>query len=210
MSDEQLSTLLASISSKRITAPPDRSVLIGISGIDASGKGYVSAKLEAGLKRHGMRTALINIDGWLNLPDVRFSDSDPGRHFYDNALRLDEMFEQLILPLKTDRSIRLSADLAEETATEYHRFEYVFDDVDVILLEGIFLFKRRYLKYFDLKVWIDCSFETALERAVIRSQEGLDPESTIRSYEKTYFPAQRLHFAIDHPLAVADLVYDNG
>lgn len=205
-----LQRLAQRIAEVRRRTPAEYATLAGVSGIDASGKGYLSAKLEAELKRRGMRTALINVDGWLNLPSIRLSDADSGRHFYGNALRLDEMFEQLILPLKTDRMIRVSADLVEETATEYHRFEYVFDDVDVILLEGIFLFKRRYLTHFDLKIWIDCSFETALERAVIRSQEGLASGPTIRAYENIYFPAQRLHFENDYPRLVADIIFANN
>lgn len=197
------------IEETRKQMPAGLAMLAGISGIDASGKGYISADLHAELTLRGLRTALINVDGWLNLPDIRFCDTNPGRHFYDHALRLDEMFERLILPLKSGRSIRLTADLATETAAEYHRFDYVFDNVDVILLEGIFLFKERFVAHFDLLVWIECSFETALKRAVFRSQEGLDRESTVRSYETIYFPAQRLHFEIDQPHLSADVLFDN-
>jgi hypothetical protein len=33
--------------------------------------------------------ALLNVDGWLNLPAKRFSREQPGEHFYRYALRLD-------------------------------------------------------------------------------------------------------------------------
>lgn len=181
-------------------------MLAGISGIDASGKGYVAGRLNSALESRGLRTALINVDGWLNLPHVRFNSEDPGRHFYHHALRLDEMFERLILPLKETRSISLEADLAEETASEFHRFEYNLDGIDVILLEGIFLFKPQYAGHFDLRIWIECSFETALTRAVERSQEGLGRDETIRAYETIYFPAQRLHIDLDQPRSAAHLI----
>ena len=79
-------------------------MLVGLSGIDASGKGFIAHKLAAELRRRRLRVALIGVDGWLNLPSVRFGSPEPGRHFYDNALRLDEMFEQLVVPLVRQRN----------------------------------------------------------------------------------------------------------
>lgn len=205
-----LKPVIDAIRAKLHLVPPDHSLLIGVSGIDASGKGYIAAKLDHILRSHGLRTALINVDGWLNLPSVRFSATGPGRHFYENALRLDDMFDQLILPLRSARSIRLNADLVTETAEEHHQFEYVFENVDLILVEGIFLFKRRFVSNFDLRIWIDCPFATALNRAVSRAQEGLDESATIKAYETIYFPAQSVHFELDAPKLVADLIVDNS
>ena len=70
-----------------------RATLVGLSGIDASGKGYLAAKLENLLSLAGLKVALIGIDGWLNLPHIRFSMVQSGRHFYEHGLRLAEMFK---------------------------------------------------------------------------------------------------------------------
>jgi hypothetical protein len=52
-------------------------------------------------------------------------------------------------------------------------------------------FKREYRDRFDVRIWIDCSFATALERALARGQEGLPPAETIEAYQWIYIPAQR-------------------
>ena len=182
--------------------------LIAISGIDASGKGYMATRLTERLTYKGYRVALIAADGWLNLPHVRFGD-EPAEHFYSHAFRFEEMFSGLIDPLVRDGSVRLLADFTEETATTYRKHLYSFEGVDVVLLEGIFLFKRELQQRYDFRLWIDCSFETALERAIARSQEGLAPFSTIAAYERIYFPAERVHFERDAPRDAADLVYAN-
>lgn len=57
--------------------------------------------------------------------------------------------------------------------------------------------------------WIECSFETALIRAVARSQKNLSPEETATAYETIYFPAQKIHFAKDKPQESADIVFYN-
>lgn len=205
----ELNYLISAIQKKVTETPPERSLLVAISGIDGSGKGYVSQQLRARLTQCSISTALINIDGWLNLPDRRFNPSDPAKHFYKNAIRFGDLFTQLILPLRDQRSIMLAADFAEETATSYRKHIYKFENVDVILLEGIFLFKQEFKEIYDMTVWIDCTFWTALSRALQRKQEGLPPAETVRAYETIYFAAQHIHLERDKPRDVADVIITN-
>ena len=186
-----------------------RALLVAISGIDGAGKGHLTAQVASSLESHGLRVAALSVDPWLRLPHERFDPADPARHFYERAIRFEELFDRLVLPLRDRRSISIEADYAEETATAYRRHTFEFADVDVILLEGIYLLRAPYRRHYDLACWLDCSFETALERAIARSQEGLLPEETARAYRSTYFPAQEIHFARDDPRAAADVVLSN-
>ncbi|HSK31343.1 MAG TPA: uridine kinase, partial [Candidatus Limnocylindria bacterium] len=176
---------------------------------DASGKGYLAAKLDDALQKRDLRVANINIDGWLHLPHIRFDKNNLAENFYLRAIRFEEMFEKLILPLRDRRTIAIEMDYAEETATEYRKQLCDYVDIDVILLEGIYLLKRPLQSYYDLALWIDCSFETALERALARGQEGLPPDETIQAYRTIYFPAQRIHFARDNPRSRAMAIINN-
>ena len=139
----------------------------------------------------------------------RFDPSNTAEHFYLHAIRFDEMFTQLVLPLRDRRSIRCEVEYAEETAVAYKRHVYQFEDLDVILLEGIFLLKQAFQSYYDLSCWIDCSFDTALERAIVRRQEGLSLEETTHAYRTIYFPAQEIHLQRDCPRAAATVLFNN-
>jgi uridine kinase len=194
---------------RRANIPDTRSLLVGVSGIDGCGKGYLATQLQAHLTLHGVIPAILKVDGWLNLPHKRFDRDAPAVNFYENAVRLDQFFSQLVVPLRDRRSIHLEADFVEETASNYRKYTYDYKDVSVVLVEGIFLFKPQYRKYFDLAIWIDCSFPTALARAIDRAQEGLSPANTIAAYDTIYFPAQRIHLAQDKPRENADLVFEN-
>lgn len=119
------------------------------------------------------------------------------------------MFEQLILPLKYNREVDITTEFAEETAANFRPHTYRFKNVDIILLEGIFLFKREYVHHYDSKIWIECSFDKALERAIARRQENLSEADTIAAYERIYFPAERHHLTVDEPIAAADMIYFN-
>jgi uridine kinase len=189
--------------------PRAQAFLVGLSGIDGSGKGHLAARLVEALASRGLNVALINVDGWLNLPAVRFDAARPAENFYENALRLDELFARLVLPLRRQRSVRVTMAWVDETATVTRPHAYDFDNVDVIVLEGAYLFKRAYRAHFDLAVWVDCSWQTALERSIARAQEGLPPEETVPAYRTIFFPAEEIHFARDDPRGGADLIVAN-
>ncbi len=201
--------IVEKICETRQKVPAQRSVLVAISGIDGCGKGYISAKIFDSLKTKGLNAVVINGDGWLNLPEQRFNNHKPAEHFYVNAFRFQEMFAQLILPLRDRRSIAIAIDFVEETAKDYRKHLYKFKDVDVILLEAIYLLQPAFIPYYDLSFWIDCSFETALERALARGQEGLPHEETVKAYQTIYFPAQEIHFQKDHPQSLATAIINN-
>ena len=209
MVEPHLENAIAATLKRRLITPRSQSTLVAIGGMDGSGQGYVSERLRGDLDGRGRRIALINIDGWLNLPDARFSRESPAEHFYLHAIRFDEMFDQLVLPLRDRRSVRVEADFAEETATRYRKHLYEFRDIDILIVEGIYLLKRQFQPHYDLSFWIDCTFETALERAIARAQEGLAPDLTRAAYRTIYFPAQEIHFARDEPRSAATAIIGN-
>jgi uridine kinase len=187
----------------------DRAMLVGISGIDASGKGFITAKIAEQLRAIGRNVAVISADDWLNLPGVCINRDNYAGHFYEHAIRFEEMFERVIVPLKQNRETNITADCADAKATAYRKHRYEFRNIDIVLLEGIFLFKPQYRHHFDLTVWIECSFKCALDRAIERGQEGLPPAETLKAFETIYFPAQRIHITRDNPRACADSVLMN-
>jgi len=205
---KQLQSFISRIIAERRVTSPQRAIVVGISGIDASGKGFITEKIAQRLQEAGWRVAAINADDWLNPPEVCLSQRTPGEHFYKHAMRFDEMFDQLIIPLKENRAVSFVADCAD---AKWNRRKHIYEfrKIDIVLLEGIFLFKPAYRHHFDLTVWVDCSFATALKRAITRWQEGLSPAETIRAFSTIYFPAQEIHFARDNPQAAADFIIRN-
>lgn len=202
-------TLVERIRTAREGTSPNRSTLVALSGVDGSGKGYVSGHVADQLRQEQYSVAAISVDGWLNLPHIRFSQVDRARHFYTNAIRFDAMFSRLVLPLRDSRSIHVEVEHAEETASEFTRRTCSIDDVDIVLLEGIYLLKPVFRQSYDFAIWLDCSFQTALERAIARAQEGLSPQATINAYQTIYFPAQEIHIAEDDPKSMADVIFVN-
>lgn len=180
-----MSELASAIIEKRRATTSEGAILVAISGIDASGKGTLASRLAAHLRDRGMTVESIGADVWLTPLDRLNLAPDPGEQFYLHAIRVDEMFRGI-------------AGLQEEGRS-----------IEVILLEGIFLFKRALQSRYDFSIWVDCRFETALGRALARNQEGLRRERLLTDYRRIYFPAQELHLRRDNPREFANIVYLN-
>ena len=162
-------------------APRDRPTLVAISGIDASGKGFMAARLAPKLRRRGLDVALLHADDWVTFAEShREPDLSPER-FYRDGFRFDELL----------------AHAAARTG------------VDIVLIEGIFLLKTALRDRFDFSIWVECGFDTGLERAVARAQEGLPPAETIHAYRTLYYPAQEIHFERDRPRDAANVTIVN-
>ena len=91
----------------------------------------------------------------------------------------------------------------------YYPLLYDHPAPDILLVEGILLFKKEYLSLYDLRIWIDCSFETGIRRAIRRNSEKLPEEQLIHDYLTFYYAAQRLHFERDAPQQAADIIFNN-
>lgn len=184
-------------------------VLVAISGIDGSGKSTIARKVVDELNSRNLNTVLFTIDLWHYPQEVRFSKENPGEHFYQHSFRLDELFNSVLEPLKQNRSIDVEVNLLDYLKDSYYKHRFNYQNVDVIILEGIFILQQDLRHYYDLSFWIECSFESALKRAILRNQEGLSKKELITDYETIYFPAERFHFAKDNPQAFVDGIFLN-
>jgi uridine kinase len=182
---------------------------VAISGIDASGKGYITKLIQDGLEARGHKVANINIDPWQNPLLVRLQKKNAAENFYNNVFRWEEFFNQLIIPLQQAKGIELQTSLIHTDADQYYSHAYCYENLDILLIEGIFLFQEKYVSCYDYKIWIECSFETGLKRAIKRNIEKLDEKRLVNDYHTYYYAAQHIHFQSDKPKQLADLVFNN-
>lgn len=209
----------ADIADAALARPPrpgNVAALLGISGIDASGKSTLAREVASVLSERGVPHVLLSVD-WFHTPaDVRFQPgalpahaaaaSDPGEHFYRHAFRWDDLFDTLIDPLLASGSCDAEVGIHDMPTDRITPRRIVHTGVRVVVLEGIFIFRSEAVNRFDLRVWIDCPFETALRRALARNQEGGTPDSLRADYQRVYFPAQRHHIERDRPAERCDVI----
>jgi len=179
--------------------------IVAISGIEGSGKRELTEKIAAALRLDGLNVAVIHTDDWEASKDVRFNIMNSPEEYYLNAYRFDEMFEELILPLKLFGSIKTSVNL--DDAESPRTVDYHFNDIDIILIEGVYLLQEAYLDLYDYSCWVKSNFETAPKRLHEEVNIEESQEALVNLFELLIKPAGQYHLYADDPIGNSRSIY---
>jgi uridine kinase len=187
-----------------------RPIIVGISGIECAGKSSFAALLAEYLENRGSRTYVAAIDDFLNPKTIRYDGSDLATCYYEKTFRTRELLQQVVHPVFQFGAINNDVLIHDyETDLVLPRLVRT-DRLDVLIVEGVFLFRNPLVEHLDLKVWLEISFEDALSRARGRQTELMryGSEKIAHRYRIRYFPAQQRHLDVDRPREAADLIID--
>lgn len=188
-------------------------LLVGIDGIDASGKTIFGNSLASRLHESGRQIIRASIDGFHFSRSVRYQrgKNSPEGYYFDS------------FDYTTFRSALLDPLLNNGSRTvRTHMFDYLLDAPDetplqkveensILVMDGIFLFRPQLVKYWNIKIFLDISFDVSMERGAKRDT-GYIPsfEEAIERYQKRYLPAQKIYLHEAQPKKIADIVIDNN
>jgi uridine kinase len=177
-----------------------RTTIVGISGIDCAGKTTLAARLAAGLPE----AVVVEGDDFNRPRSERstFPAEDPDYGFAYEALA-----RRLLAPAREGTRAEARLRVKDWERDVWTERDFVIEPGATAIVEGVFLFRPSLRPLFDLAIWIDITFENALERAMRRDAGVMGgPDGVRERYETRYFPAQRLHLEGDRPRELADLV----
>lgn len=189
-------------------------VLIGIDGVDASGKTTLADQLGEYLSGSCRDIIRVSIDGFHNPAKVRYQKgNDSPEGYYYHSFNHEAIAKVLLDPLSAGRLEYKSAIFDYRTDSEVVLPAQKATNDSILLMEGIFLFRPELIKYWDLKIFLDVDFKFTLQRAIKRVAErehiGSDQE-IIERYNTRYIPGQKLYFQEVSPKDKADIVIDNS
>jgi uridine kinase len=187
----------------------DKPFIIGINGIDTSGKTVFARRLTDFLAASGLKTQLIHLDDFHNPKAVRYSGTNPADSYYQNSFNFALLATSLLIPAKEGQSIRTNLTLLDlETDNFTLQRDYAIDNDTIVVVEGVFLFRPELRNYFDYKIYLEVSFEEVMRR--VRERDlPLFGDSIFQKYADKYMPAQRKYIEEHRPAEQAQLVIDN-
>lgn len=161
-------------------------ILIAIDGPDCSGKSTLSRSLLRHLK-NDFKVQLFHFDDYVN--EIAF-DFDPKKIspdiFYNDFFDWESMFNSVIKP---------SENLGNE--------------VDIIIVEGLFLLMNDRSHLFDIKIRLEIKDSLLLSRAISRDVDVLgDYEWVINHYKNQCIPAQKIYKSLNSVSMNSDLIID--
>ena len=187
----------------------NKAFVIGINGIDNSGKTTFAKSFEKYLNLKGYKTQLILLDDFHNPTEVRYSGQDEIDNYYNKSFNFKMIIEKILKPIKEDKNFKIKLNLLD---LQTNKFEvervYSIDTSTIVIFEGVFLFRKELLSYFDYKIFLEIPFKESKRRAKNRDIKIYEKE-IISKYDFKYLPAQEKYLTELKPLETADLIINN-
>lgn len=188
------------------TVPSDRRAMIGIDGVDGSGKSTFAAALAHCFPDR--EVIVIHVDDFLNPSAIRHRqgmNSPDG--FWLDTYNYDAFTRDVIRPLRAggDGRYRSSSYDPRSDAMVQPARMGAGDDA-VIIVEGMFLHRPELADAWDLSLFLDVPFAETARRMAMRDGSHSDPEHVSM---RRYVAGQRLYFDACKPWTSATIVVDN-
>lgn len=190
----------------------DRCLIVGIDGQGCSGKSTLSQNIKNSLIKSGIKAEVVSIDDFCNKKAIRYSGELPCReqHYYNN---FDYMkFEREILKeARITGKIEFIDFVLDTIEDEYtKKLNVSLDSEGILIVEGIFIFKNEFKKYYDYSIMLVVEIDEQLRRASERDIfKNVNLKMLLNKYNDRYIPAYKLYENIDMPCSFVDLIIDN-
>jgi uridine kinase len=189
-------------------------VLVGVDGVDASGKTKLAGKLAAYLEKSNRQIIRASIDGFHNPSSVRYKQGrESPSGYYRDSFNDEIIIEKLLRPLGTGNLRFKEKAFDYRLDKEVNAPEQKAKKDAILIMDGIFLFRPELINYWDIKIFLDAGFDVILQRAIKRAKDRKGPDTEqdiIDLYNRRYIPGQKLYFQEAHPREKADIVIDNN
>jgi len=186
----------------------DKAFVIGINGIDGSGKTKFAEPLEKFLISRNYETQAIHLDDFHNPRALRYAGENQADNYYNRSFNVNLIVEKLLSPLRRNITFATRLTVLDWRTDKYDvQREFSFNQNSIVIFEGVFLFRKELSPYIDYKIFLDIPFEESRRRAPMRDADLSEAE--LKKYESKYLPAQKKYMEEYPPNNVADMVIDN-
>ncbi|MEU4289702.1 uridine kinase [Kribbella sp. NPDC026596] len=188
-------------------------VRVAIDGCSAAGKTTLADELVQVLRDRTEREVIrAEIDHFKRAVELRTTyPVDSPESYYLETWDNEAIRDRLLVPLGPDGDRRYTAGIRDSSAkTVLDTPVAVAADDAVLLADGAFLQRPELDDYWDLRVYVDITFEEVLRRGTIRDQQWMDSaEAAEHRYRTRYIPGERLYVDQVHPKDRAQVVVGN-
>jgi len=205
---EMIERLSSYISQKRHELGP---LVVGITGMDTSGKSEMTKLLARELENAGHTVQVVHLDDFHRSRAERYRVGllEPVQ-YYEHSFDFEWLITELLIPIRNEGQLEKSLtclDVLKDTWTIERRYSVNADTI--VLLEGVFLFRAEISQFLDLVIFLQVDESTVVERARLRDLP-IQGEEVWRKYQKKYLPAQRAYLEEYPPERNAGIILDNN
>ena len=166
-----------------------RSFVVGINGIDCSGKTTFAKSVSKYFTHHKIENDHLDIDNFNN-PAI---ESETYKSFVSGSWGKKDLNKYYELIINYSDAIRA----VSESQKKY----------PLVILEGIFIYKPQLVNLFDLKIYLDIDISLGRKRFAKRSSLKQD-KRPFEIYDEIWMLSHIRYESEIHPKRISDLVID--
>jgi uridine kinase len=182
--------------------------LVAIDGIDCAGKTTFADDLEQFMTDQGFKIIRASLDEFHNPKEFRHQrGKDSPEGYYLDSFNYKVLFDYLLDPLRQSGSREYRTKAFDYKKDEWIKSELKTAEKDNILIfDGVFLLRPQINEVWDLRIYLDISYDECLRRA--RERDGKSAE-IVEKYKIRYISGQKLYHMHAGPKRKADIIINN-
>ena len=184
--------------------------IVGLDGMDLVGKEFFSRKLVSFLHSMGVAAKIVKLSDFKNPIEVSYAGEDIVEAYYFHAFNCNKLIDEILEPFRVDGYIdKTLIYFSEESGPVGRERHYQISKKDILVVEGVHMFREPLIDYFDIKIYLFMEAQEAKHRALVRDlYSGNSPIAD--EYEMKQLPAQKMYSARYAPIDLADFAVDNS
>ncbi len=184
--------------------------IIGINGVDTSGKTVFTHKYSKYLDCIGIQNTILHIDDFHNPSEIRYRGENEIDAYYKNAFNYNQIINEILKPLQNDGYIDKNVlCLNLDTDKFENNIHFDISSEAILLIEGVLLFREPMLEYLEGKIFLHINFDEVINRASLRDVPKYGIEF-LQKYKNKYIPVQKLYLSEHTPEQKSDIVINNN
>lgn len=183
--------------------------IIGINGVDTSGKTIFTRKYSTFLECLGIKNTILHIDDFHNPSAIRYQGEDEIEAYYNNAFNYNQVIDVILKPLQKMGHFDENVLCLNLDSDKYENLiHYKIDEDTILLIEGVLLFREPLLQYLEGKIFLNISFDEVINRAKERDVPKYG-EVFLQKYINKYIPIQKRYLSEEDPMQKSDIIINN-
>ena len=187
--------------------------LIAISGKDASGKTVMANILGEYLKDKTDRQIIrISADDFMNERVIRRTvTGSEGESCYKYTFNFNALKKFALGPLQPNANYVYKTKFFDQTTDSKMISNNKRADNDaIIIVDGVFLFKKDLANYWSLKILLETADNIVIERGAMRDINRIgNYEDARNKYINRYIASQTIYYNEEHPEKSSDIIINN-
>ncbi|QHE54400.1 hypothetical protein GS400_19290 [Pontibacillus sp. HMF3514] len=173
--------------------------IIGIDGLSRSGKTTLVKQLSQQLSKRNLPFHLFHIDNHIVERSKRYQTGhEEWYEYYHLQWDVGWLREHFFKPLRSAQQLTLPYYDSGLDTQHIHKIK--LSDTTLVLIEGVFLQRKEWRKFFDKIIYLDCPRDIRFSREDIESQKNKE------KFQNRYWKAESYYVQTEEPIEKADLV----